>query len=35
MPPVAEREQLGNGVRLAERLGDEKDAFVAPIHVSS
>ena len=35
MAPMAKGEKLGDGVRLAERLGAEKDAFVAPVHASS
>ena len=33
MTPMAKGEELGNGTRLAEQLGTEEDAFVAPIHV--
>ena len=35
MTAMAEGEELRDGIRLAERLGGEKDALVAPIHASS
>ena len=33
MAAMAEGEQLRHGIRLAERLGGQEDAFVAPIHL--
>jgi hypothetical protein len=35
MTAMAEGEELRDGIRLAQRLGGQKDAFVAPIHASS
>jgi hypothetical protein len=32
MPAVGEGQHFGDGIRLAERLGREKNSFVAPIH---
>src|SRR5262245_43632472 len=34
MAAMAKREQLGDGVRFAEGLRAEEDAFVAPVHES-
>ena len=33
MTAMAEGEELRDGIRLAERLGGQEDAFVAPIHL--
>jgi hypothetical protein len=35
MTAMAKGEKLRDGIRLAERLGGEKDALVGPIHASS
>src|SRR6185312_6332922 len=34
MTAMAEREELSDGIRLAQRLGGEEDALVGPIHLA-
>jgi hypothetical protein len=34
MAAMAESEELRDSIRLAERLGGQKDALVAPIHLA-